>query len=88
MSYLSVFRGVRLIKLLERDYAYDELQVVILVLKEGSRYLLQFIIILVIEALIIKIKVLYMYVFAVLGMKIFAGQMKFNSEGEYDPVSG
>ena len=32
--------------------------------------------------------VIFIYVFSLLAMKIFAGKFKFDKEGKYDPIHG
>ena len=63
---------------MKRDYTWDNFKVLITVVFQAFTYIIDYIILLGI----------YMYIFAVLGMKYFGGKFKFDDSGHVDLENG
>jgi hypothetical protein len=73
-----VLRVFRLMRYFKKDYSWDNFRVLVAVFFTGVAYVMQFAILLGLN----------MYVFAILGMKFFAGRLRFNEDGDVDYLHG
>jgi len=78
LEAINILRVFRVMRYMKRDYTWDNFKVLITVVFQAFTYIIDYMILLGI----------YMYIFAVLGMKYFAGKFKFDANGHVDLING
>jgi len=78
LEAVNILRVFRVMRYMKRDYTWDNFKVLITVVFQAFTYIIDYMILLGI----------YMYIFAVLGMKYFAGKFKFDANGHVDLING
>ncbi len=71
ISIISILRSLRVLRYLNNEYGWNSFRILVLVIFEGVNAAAAFFVILG----------FYIYMFAIIGMKYFAGQFKFDMNG-------